>query len=755
MNPKYLEKIAERANDGVSEKFGFSKFDQINIHLMKTVLNKNKHFWLAVNESNLSKFYESSIFVISKHFLEINYCEYKRIPISIGDKYQEGRDRYEVVAMGKNIDFQGMEAIKLKCITGKNKNSIRSLTLNGFVEKFTKLDDGAGNTNRETFKPMRNFIKETLGEKENIPSFPCKFAVVAQKNNFESSFNILDRKAFPYTYIAREGLETANLESDDCMFYVASNYETIRNYIFDKGSKLESIVFIGNKYNHQIQQDINRNYFKQAIFVGEEKPDVRGFLKWGWTLPEHQYFEKTQQTKIRTVKVENKELSQLTKQFMDELKAIETKNHVDLRNLSAYISYVYPLVIPIKNSRLLNRIDDLKNSFEKKSKQVLEEQFDGDYTEDHQELNKIYNHILKQFHFENNAKTNTLQQLAETDYLLAPKRQTLEVWKEELKEINSEKVNVISSAKLRKIRDQKSITILSLEDYDFYCAMRDSGHNINWLLYDKEYEQYQNFSKRYDNALIKEYKSTDRKKLIGIAYPDDITPESADNLLDRIFDNKPPDDKEYQNSYQDHITKKVIFEDGSDIESSANSTLILINQHNEPKKYSVGDLCVGDKVRVYKNQHKEVLFGIAADADKQGKFKEILDNAKLWKDILSQYCTDNDKIVEIANKCDIAENTVSRWLDSNSNTMFPQNLGNLQDICGNDYQKIFISKKKYNSIMIALGRDLSDEISDYIISQSREKGKFLSEFKDEEIKAISEHNMPVKIIKRIEILDKE
>ncbi|WP_423908648.1 hypothetical protein [Candidatus Spongiihabitans sp.] len=753
MNPKYLEKIAERANDGVSEKFGFSKFDQINIHLMKTVLNKNKHFWLAVNESNLSKFYESAIFAISVHFLEYNYCESRKILPEIGDKYQKERGRFKVIEICK---LEGEEAVKLECFSPKkNCDALYTTKMSSFHSEYVKLDKKAEKSNRNTFAPMLNFIERTLGERENILSFPYKFAVVAQKNDFENSFNILDKKAFLYTYITKEGVENSNLESDDCMFYVASNYETIQDYIFDKGSKLESIVFIGNKYNHQIQQDINRNYFKQAIFVGEEKPDVRGFLKWRWILPEHQYFEKTQQTKIRTVKVENKELSQLTKQFMNELKAIETENYVDLSKLSAYISYAYPLVIPIRNSRLTNRIDDLKNSFEKKSKQVLGEQFDGDYTEDHQELNKIYNHILKQFHFENNAKTNALQQLAETDYLLAPKRQTLEVWKEELKEINWKKTNIISTTKLKGFKGQKSITILSLENYVFYCTIRGGGHNINWLLYDKEYEQYQNFSKRYDNALIKEYKSTDRKKLIGIAYPDDITPESADNLLDRIFDNKPPDDKEYQNSYQDHITKKVIFKDGSYIELSANSTLILINQHNESKKYNVGDLCVGDKVRVYKNQHKEVLFDIAADADKQGKFKEILDNAKLWKDILSQYCTDNDKIVEIANKCDIAEKTVRGWLDSNSNTMFPQNLGSLQDICGNDYQKIFISKKKYNSIMIALGRDLSDEISDYIISQSREKGKFLSEFKDEEIKAISEHNMPVKIIKRIEILDKE
>ncbi len=751
MNTKYLEEIAAIANDEVSAKFGFSRFDQINIHLIGEVLTKNKHFWLDVNGSDLSKFYESAIFAISVHFLEYNYCESRKILPEIGDKYQEGRKRYEVVKTGKNINgFSGTEAIKLKQRTG---GYMRSLELNDFVEKFTKLDEGAGNTNRETFKPMLDFIKEILGEEENIPSFPYKFAVVAQKNDFESSFKVSDKKAFPYTYIADSGAKTKNIELAGSMFFVASSYETIKEYIFDEDIQIESIIFIGKKYDYSIQQDIDRKRFKQVIFIGEQKPDVN-CLKWQWTLPEYQYFENLAQGKIEIIKVENEVLTELIEKFINHIKQLERDHYIRLQQrILPYIFYIYPLVVLAEDSRLKNRVDDLLHSFKKKSEQVLGEEFSNigkDCTEFHQQLKIDYGVILKQFSFENNAKTRTLQQATETDYLLVPERQTIAVWQDEIQRLNWQKTKIISFSQLKKLSSPKSITILSLMDYDFYRSIRDSRHTINWLLYDVEYQRYQNFVIRYKNELIEEYKSKDRKKLTGIDYPDEIETESVDDLMDRIFDNEQPDDKEYQNSYQDHISKKIIFEDDSDVELSANSTLVLINQHNESKKYSVGDLRVGDKVRVYKNQHKEVLFRIAADADTQGKFKEILDNATLWKDRLSQYCTDNDKIVEIANKCDVADSTVNGWLHNNSTTMFPQNLGGLQDILGNVYEKIFINKKKYNSIMIALGRNLSDEVSDYIISN--EKGQLLSQFNDASIKAISEHNMPIRTIKEIVII---
>ena len=58
----------------------------------------------------------------------------------------------------------------------------------------------------------------------------------------------------------------------------------------------------------------------------------------------------------------------------------------------------------------------------------------------------------------------------------------------------------------------------------------------------------------------------------------------------------------------------------------------------------------------------------------------------------------------------------------------------------------------YRSIMIALGRDLSDEIMEYIISNNREKGILLSEFSDAEIKALIKTNAKLRTIKTINMI---
>lgn len=55
--------------------------------------------------------------------------------------------------------------------------------------------------------------------------------------------------------------------------------------------------------------------------------------------------------------------------------------------------------------------------------------------------------------------------------------------------------------------------------------------------------------------------------------------------------------------------------------------------------------------------------------------------------------------------------------------------------------------------MIALGRDLSDEVADFIMNDQKEK--LLQQFDDNMIAAIAEHNMPVRVITKILLVDKQ
>jgi hypothetical protein len=185
---------------------------------------------------------------------------------------------------------------------------------------------------------------------------------------------------------------------------------------------------------------------------------------------------------------------------------------------------------------------------------------------------------------------------------------------------------------------------------------------------------------------------------------------------------------------------------------SANSSVILINENNKPTNNRVGDLRVGDKVRIYENQHKDVLLNSIVQSDEHGKFQKILEDSEKWKKILKDYCSNDIKLQALALRCGVATSTVAGWFKLGSSTKFPQNLDKLRDLMSEeDYLQIYKSNKNYKSITIAVGRDLSDEISNYIIRGV--KGSLLSKLNGDTIDAISQHNMPIRKIKSISIIE--
>ena len=80
---------------------------------------------------------------------------------------------------------------------------------------------------------------------------------------------------------------------------------------------------------------------------------------------------------------------------------------------------------------------------------------------------------------------------------------------------------------------------------------------------------------------------------------------------------------------------------------------------------------------------------------------------------------------------------------------FPQKKKDLQLICelqgdNFDYKNIIKQKENYTSIMIGLGRELSDEIVDYVITG--EKGEILNDYPEEEIKSIIKKSASTKTV---------
>ena len=64
-------------------------------------------------------------------------------------------------------------------------------------------------------------------------------------------------------------------------------------------------------------------------------------------------------------------------------------------------------------------------------------------------------------------------------------------------------------------------------------------------------------------------------------------------------------------------------------------------------------------------------------------------------------------------------------------------------------------KRFYRGLMISLGRDLSDDVMDYIVSDGKNTGKMLSKFQTEEIQAFVRSAAPIRTIESKAITEDE
>ena len=183
----------------------------------------------------------------------------------------------------------------------------------------------------------------------------------------------------------------------------------------------------------------------------------------------------------------------------------------------------------------------------------------------------------------------------------------------------------------------------------------------------------------------------------------------------------------------------------------------------------------GDIVRVYNNLSKERLFSIASKEDKNGRFQEVEKMTKLWKESLSKYFSkrveqdknyDNERLLHsLKAKGSKITNviTITKWLNKQDKERFPHSDNELKAMrllfdderLNKTFSELLRVKRFYRGLMISLGRDLSDEVMDYIISERSIKGKMLSKFETEEINSFVKSAAPVRTIMSKAITDDE
>lgn len=749
LNTQYLEQLASKSANHINAKFEFSKFDEINIFLITSALQKKYNLWLSVNKSDVDSYYQTIVYALFICFYKQNISKSINSEVRVGSKYEKGKKVYEVI---ETLSQGETKFVKLKCIA-RGKHEITSVVIDFFHEDYIEINSEA--RSRSTLGEMKKFINK-IGHEKIISQYPSKFAIVGSKKHFEEGFTTFPKEALPYEYITKTETLKPNRPLKDFLFYVTSDYETIQEYVFDEEEiDLDLIVFFGDRSSTQVDSDLARGSVKQIIYINDERPKSDDVVKWKWTPPELQYFKKSSEEGLKKpIQIINKEFDQLKMSFVDFVDEVSGRNKIDLDFIYPYFSYLYSIVILSQNSRLNNKINDLGDRFNNviENRLHLELKSIGrDSLSIIEKLSLIFSNSLNQLDLEKNAKTRHLKEMAPTDYLLIPSEQTLEVWKQELKKIGWGNTQTITINKLQNIDQKSSVTVLAIKDMDLFRKLYGGIHDVQWLLYSAENTDFKSYKIKYNNDLIKELKSTDRKKISGIDFPITEEDELPSDMITRIIERRPHGIRDFKTNEFDQIEKRVVFTDGTEIIRSINSSLVWLDKQKNDKavKYLVGDLRPEDSVKVYENTHKDKLFEILSESDEDGEFKRILDHSNQWKAALKDYCSNESKFIEIAEKCEVAVSTVKLWLRQSSNTKFPQEIVGLVDLLADDFDAILESKENYASISIAIGRDLADDVTDYIISGRRDIGPTLSQFDYQTINKITEQNMQTKVINSI------
>lgn len=790
----YLKALIEKSKKELNKDydfsgFNFTDFELINSFLIDRTLN-DKTFSLLINnpEKKLkSDYYVPAILSAAISLFYQNYIDDSTV-YQLGDIVQDKKGRrYEIVE--KN---DGKYVLSYPIPSGKGTKYENEERIKNYIITTADL------TKRKVkikFDAYRKFFDKIFKIGNYLPSkFIYKSVIIVEKKDFlravkKSNICELDfHRSLPFKYISKPGSESDNLPIES-MIYLVPDYESFKEFVLTKNERIDTIIFIGaNKYKPEVlrdvKRDIRREVIRNAIFIGKDDiEDFKDLKKWSWTLPELNNFNELTNYQLEKIEVEAPKYMENIDEFKSFIDHLEKEYTVELNSIFKFNRYLFSLVIPDFDSRLKNQTEYIRISFKRELESLFKEKFFNLNIDPNEKIKcalELFEKILLNLPL---TKFEKLQQLEKIDILLVPNF-FQEIWCEEIsKHSHHKKLKRIKILNPKEFFDNendyttpKDICLLTIfgyniNPYELVKKLCQVSHKIHFLLYKPEIEILEKLLSKYKTELMREYQSADRFELTGIEYPkieDDIS-----DVIEKFYQIEDKDRKNYEYDQTEQIYYQLDFEKNFESLKLDGSKSVLLETTQKKRKEKVSNLIVGDKVRIYDNATKEQLFQIALSEDKEGRFSEIDKYSKIWKSCLKEYfdlAASKNLLYQIEDLMDELQRngstlknmtTLKKWLNKNDKERFPASIINLialkktitNEVLNENFEQIKKSRKLYRSIMIALGRDLSDEIMDYIISNSNNKGKILSKFTNEEIISFVNQSAPLKTIKQIEIIE--
>lgn len=309
-----------------------------------------------------------------------------------------------------------------------------------------------------------------------------------------------------------------------------------------------------------------------------------------------------------------------------------------------------------------------------------------------------------------------------------------------------------------------------LEGYRDFEIYHNLPVNVNLFLYDFEECLYKDCLNKYKSKLEEELQSEDRFFISGIKYevPAPI-PVSISQVLQNIIDRtKDWNEKEFDNNIDDpdessneYISHYIQYEEHRDTDILKSMDTVFDERNNLIR---VNKLKSGDKIRVYKLDFGEILLNTAMEFQTE-IFNEIENHSKLWKKVLREmyFQTYKKDITHLHNHLRnhgvrvLQSTVINNWI--NGKTKFPKSDKAIKAIyeiskdirLGLSFNGILKSKRIYNSTMISLGRDLKEEIKNFLASGKIGEIMQKNNITPETLRKVIDEQMPLRKIKNISI----
>jgi hypothetical protein len=796
MIKRYTQELIDKAKEYLSKEYhlealNLSDFQAINFYLMDKAINKEDNLFIESYDKELptlSQFPAVLSVAISLFFK--NFCDNHTV-YKVGAVLQKDRRRYKILQV--NTD-------NYTVIGGKKGEEFRATIKHKDIHKY-KITTGqrTGRRVKIGFTHFTEFYERIFNEKANLPSqFKYKAVIIMSKKEFDSelksqkNIDIDVKKAIPMRWIARSGAESWNHIPVEPMIYCVPDYDTLQTYVLDKGISIETLIVIGrNKYKDEVSTKIRlalRNEdIPNCIVLGSEgfNDEQNQFLKWQWTFPEFEYLEDKKPGEIRVIDIEDSFYQKAIDDFMQYLKTLEKENGMILLNVKRLRRFLYALVLSKHtNSRTLSQLEYIQHLIKKVASETIEQDFYDLELDDTEVQIKIKEHVDNIFNSFNNNKLKYLECQPFINFLIVPDK-LAENWKDEFK---GKHHKICSLKAFKKIesenRDSKQVFVLSIYNNGMYYdevldIAINSQHRFTFLSYPEEAKVIKSYIDTYNNSLITEYQSKDRKKLTGLEFKIKLKEveenTSLEDIMDGFYKRNELSEKTYDYESNKQINYRINFQGTKESLVYDGSKTVLIKKNGKWIKSKTYNLLPGDTVRVYNNLSKERLFGIASQEDSNGRFQEVEKMTKLWKESLTIYFSkrveqdrhyDKERLLSsLKSKGSKITNvvTISKWLNKEDKERFPHSDNELKamrmlfddEILNKTFAELLRVKRFYRGLMISLGRDLSDDVMDFIISEGNVKGKMLSKFETEEINSFVKSAAPVRIILSKEITDDE